>query len=82
MYISVGGKKAVREKTVIGIFDLDGKITTADTAAYLRAAERRGEVTLAGEDLPKCFVLTDEGVIFSHLSVKALTERGNSPMSL
>ena len=79
MYLQIGAGELLREKDVVGIFDLDGKITTADTAAFLRRAEREGRAHLAGDDLPKCFVLTKRGhreeVIFSPISARVLAGR-------
>lgn len=56
-YLHAGAGVVVRLADVIGIFDLDGKITTADVADFLRRAEKNGTVEMAGEDLPKCFLL-------------------------
>lgn len=56
-YLHAGAGVIVREADIIGIFDLDGKITTADTADFLRRAERDGKTETAGDDLPKCFLL-------------------------
>ncbi len=79
MYLHIGAGVLLREKDVIGIFDLDGKVTTADTAFFLRKAEREGKASLAGDDLPKCFVLTagknEENVVFSPISAKVLAAR-------
>ena len=57
MYLHAGAGTVVRGEDIIGIFDLDGKITTADTAAFLRRAEKDHVAELAGDDLPKCFLV-------------------------
>lgn len=81
MLLHAGAGAAVREEDIIGIFDLDGRVTTAATAEFLRRAEQSGMLTLAGEDLPKCFLLVSRKkthasrVILSHLSVAALAGR-------
>lgn len=81
MYLHAGAGVILREKEIIGIFDLDGKVTTPDTAAFLRRAEKDGIAELAGDDLPKCFVLASssagERVIFSKISAKVLAARGD-----
>lgn len=83
MYLHAGAGVILREKDIIGIFDLDGKVTTPDTASFLRRAEKSGTAVLAGDDLPKCFILTAEKnsdekrVIFSHISAKVLAARGD-----
>ena len=59
MYLNIGNDMAVREKSVIGIFDLDNTSTSRRTREFLEAAERDGLVVPC-DDLPKSFVLTAE----------------------
>lgn len=63
MYLHIGAETSVRDTSLVGIFDLDGQMTTADTAAFLRAAEKQKR-TRAADDagLPKCFLLLAEPV--------------------
>ena len=60
MYLSIGNSMAVRSHTVIGIFDLDNASCSKHTRAFLREAEKNGQVVAAGEELPKSFLLTRE----------------------
>jgi len=50
---------AVREKSIIGIFDLDNTSTSKRTRQFLEKAEENGQVVPC-DDLPKSFVLTQE----------------------
>jgi hypothetical protein len=59
MYLSIGNDMAVREKSIIGIFDMDNTSTSRRTRDFLSRAEREGEVVPC-DDLPKSFVLTAE----------------------
>ena len=59
MYLSIGKDMALREKTIVGIFDLDNTSTSARTREFLARAESAGEVVPCDE-LPKSFVLTRE----------------------
>ena len=59
MYLSIGNDMAVREKSVIGIFDLDNTTTSARTREFLDRAERDGRVVPC-DDLPKSFLITAE----------------------
>ncbi|MBR4289408.1 MAG: DUF370 domain-containing protein [Oscillospiraceae bacterium] len=59
MYLSIGNDMAVREKNIIGIFDMDNTSTSKRTREFLSAAEKNGEVVPC-DDLPKSFVLTAE----------------------
>ncbi len=60
MYIPIGSDMAVRDKTIIGIFDLDNTTCSKHTRNFLAQAEKNGEVVTATEDLPKSFLLTSE----------------------
>ena len=59
MYLSIGNDMAVRDRSIIGIFDLDNTSTSKRTREFLDRAEREGEVVPC-DDLPKSFVLTSE----------------------
>ena len=50
---------AVRENSIIGIFDMDNTSTSKRTRDFLTAAEKEGMV-IPCDDLPKSFVLTSE----------------------
>ena len=59
MYLSIGNDMAVRDSSILGIFDLDNTATSRRTRAFLDAAEKEGQVVPC-DDLPKSFVLTSE----------------------
>ena len=59
MYLSIGNDMAVRESSVIGIFDMDNTTTSKRTREFLSKAEKEGTV-IPCDDLPKSFVLTAE----------------------
>ncbi len=79
MYLHVGNHKNIRTKDIIGIFDLDHATVARTTRTFLSSAEKRGEVTSAGEELPRAFVLYRDGgenrICFSLLSSTALAGR-------
>ena len=59
MYLSIGNDMAVRDRSVIGIFDLDNTSTSRRTREFLEKNEKEGQVVPC-DDLPKSFVLTTE----------------------
>ena len=59
MYLSIGKDMAVRDRSVIGIFDLDNTSYSLRTREFLASAEREGQVVPCDE-LPKSFILTAE----------------------
>ena len=68
MYISIGNDMAVREKSIIGIFDMDNTSTSKKTREFLNRAEKNGEI-IPCDDLPKSFILTAEyGMARIHLT--------------
>ncbi len=59
MYLSIGNDMAVRQSSIIGIFDMDNTSTSRRTRDFLEKAEKNGEVVPC-DDLPKSFLLTAE----------------------
>ena len=59
MYLNIGNDFAVRDKSIIGIFDMDNTSTSKRTREFLSNAEKEGQVVPC-DDLPKSFVLTAE----------------------
>ena len=78
MYLNIGNDMAVREKSVIGIFDLDNTTTSRRTREFLEQAEQDGLVVPC-DDLPKSFVLTQEysmiRIYLNSLSTATLEKR-------
>lgn len=78
MYIAIGGDFSVRDKSIVGIFDLDNTSTSKRTREFLAACEKNGEIVPC-DDLPRSFVLTrDYGfvrVYLSPFSAKTLENR-------
>ena len=50
---------AVRESSIIGVFDMDNTSTSKRTRDFLEKAEKNGEVVPC-DDLPKSFLITAE----------------------
>ena len=59
MYLSIGNDMAVRESSVIGIFDMDNTSTSKRTRLFLEKAQKNGEI-IPCDDLPKSYILTVE----------------------
>lgn len=60
MYVGIGGDMAVRDRSIIGIFDLDNTTTSRHTRRFLSEAEQHGVVIDVSGELPKSFMLTQE----------------------
>lgn len=78
MYLSIGNDLAVRERSVIGIFDIDNTTVTTRGREFIARAEKDGQVVPC-DDLPKSFVLTREygmdRLYLSSLSTATLEKR-------
>ena len=59
MYLSIGNDMAVRDSSIIGIFDMDNTSTSKRTRDFLNRAEQQGEV-IPCDDLPKSYIVTAE----------------------
>lgn len=85
MFLHVGSNTLIKKKDIIGFFDIDSQSTPETTKKFLRRAEKEGNSVLAGYDLPKSFVLVNDGkkdkVIFTHLSTKTLEGRSELPLT-
>lgn len=60
MYLQIGGSMAVRDRSIIGVFDLDNTTCSKHTRNFLNQAEAQGQVISVSDELPKAFVLTSE----------------------
>ena len=82
MYLHIGNNKNIREKKIIGIFDIESSTISGVTRKYLAEAQKHGEVESSTEELPKSFVLYEEDkkqrICFSQLSTPALVGRSTN----
>ena len=80
MYLHLGQSTVVPHRDVIGIFDMDNASWAFKTREFLELAEQEGRVIWLCDDLPRSFVVTDNGsenwqVYVSQLSSAALQGR-------
>ena len=85
MYLNIGSDMAVRDRSIIGIFDMDNTTSSHITRKFLNNMEKMGRIVNIAEDIPKTFVLCDDmgkiTVYLSQLSSQTLLKRSTS-MSL
>ena len=61
MYLNIGTEVLIKEKDILGIFDLDNTTVSKSTREYINTAEKNGEcITVSFEELPKSFIVTTE----------------------
>ncbi|MBQ7161593.1 MAG: DUF370 domain-containing protein [Clostridia bacterium] len=83
MYTYLGASRSVKTKNIIGLFDMDTATVGTATRGMLAAAQRDGrvdETALDPGDIPRSFVLTDDGVVhLTESSVRTLKYRAENP---
>jgi hypothetical protein len=79
MYLHVGNNKNIREKDIIGIFDMDNATISMITRKFLNECQKRDAIESASDEIPKSFVLYRDGekvnICFSQLSSSSLYGR-------
>ena len=86
MYLHIGKGKTVKEKNIIGIFDLDTSTVSALTKDFINKKEKSGLTEYADFDLPRSFVLCKDNknkkseykVILSRISSVGLRDRAEN----
>lgn len=83
MYLHLGSSVVIRQRDVVGIFDLDNTTSSRITRDFLTQAQRAGQVVTVGDDLPKSFLPCRDGageitVYLSQLSSATLLKRMES----
>ena len=76
MYLHIGNEKLISRKSIIGIFDMDTATVSPLTKDFLKEKESEGKTVISSDNLPKSFILTDGGDIFSSgISTSSLSGR-------
>ena len=79
MFLHIGNGKNIREKYILGIFDMDNATVSSVTRKYLSTAQKVGKIISVSDDLPKSFIIYQEkekiDIYFSPLSTSALMGR-------
>lgn len=82
MLLHLGQDTVVNDKDIVAIFDLDTTTISSKTKDFLSTAEKNGRVYNVSMELPKSFVLVNEGgvstVYISQLSSSTLVKRFES----
>lgn len=85
MYSDLGQNLILPNRALVGIFDLDNTTWSFRTRRFLDQAEAEGRVTALGVDLPRSFILSQEGqapaqIHITSLSAAALQRRMEESM--
>lgn len=61
MYLHIGQGQVVPFDDIIGIFDMDTTTYSKISREFLNTAQKKGQMTTVGSDIPKSFLLCSEG---------------------
>ena len=79
MYLEIGNLRMIPTAGIIGIFDMDSATVSPITKQMLRDKQKQGAITTAATQLPKSFILYDDGeweqIYFSPFSATILKQR-------
>lgn len=84
MYLHIGNGESVRDKDVIGVFDLDTATVSKITKKFINEKQRAGRVEYTDTDLPRSFVVignkTDSHIKLSRISTVGLKQRAENEL--
>lgn len=60
MYLHIGNGVSIKDKKIIGIFDLDSSTVSSITKNYVNKMEKEGLVEYTDTDLPRSFIVFEE----------------------
>ncbi len=79
MYLHLDAGVILKEKSIIGIFDLDNTTVTQKGRLYLSNKEKRGKIVSVTDKIPKSFVLymenKEEKIYISKFATSTLLKR-------
>ena len=84
MYIHIGNGRSVRDKDIIGIFDLDTATVSQITKKFISKKQKSSDVEYTDDDLPRAFLIVEEKgrykVKLSRISTAGLKGRSDSEL--
>ena len=82
MYLHIGNGVSVRDKDVIGVFDLDTATVSKITRKFVNEKQKKGRVEYTDTDLPRSFVVIgdkkDSEIKLSRISTVGLKQRAEN----
>ncbi len=77
MYIHIGGEMTIPSEKIIGIFDIEKTSVNKEVNDYLKKLQKQGKIFYVSYEMPKSFVVTDNYVYITNVSVFTLKKRMN-----
>lgn len=76
MFLHLGADRIIREREIVGVFDIDRVSVSARGREFLKKAQRRNQLFAVSDELPKSIVVCTDGRVFiSQLASATLLKR-------
>ena len=75
MYIHIGGDVSLPTYKILGIFDIEKTSVNKDVNDYLMKLQKQGKIYYVSYDMPKSYIVTEDYVYISNVSVFTLKRR-------
>lgn len=75
MYIHIGGDVSLPTYKILGIFDIEKTSVNKDVNDYLMKLQKQGKIYYVSYDMPKSFIVTEDYIYISNVSVFTLKRR-------
>lgn len=76
MYLHLGQSTVITHDEILGIFDIDATTVSKKTRDFLRQAEKDNKVVYVSNELPKSFIVCQDGTVYiSQISPATLLKR-------
>ncbi len=77
VFIHIGSGCVLKNKDIIGVFDLDNATIMKTSREFINSEEKEGRIESVFEDIPRSFVLCDKKTYLSSLNTASIIRRNN-----
>lgn len=75
IYIHIGNGCVLKNKEIIGIFDIDNTTVMKTSREFIKNEEKEDRIVSVFEDIPRSFIVCNNNTYFSSLNSASLTRR-------
>ncbi len=77
VYIHIGNGCVLKNKEIIGVFDIDNATVMKTSREFINSEEKEGRIESVFEDIPRSFVICDKKTYLSSLNTASVIRRNN-----
>ena len=75
VFIHVGNGCILKNKDIIGVFDLDNATIMKTSREFINSEEKKGRIESVFEDIPRSFVVSNDKTYLSSLNTVSIIRR-------